>query len=92
MRAAENRRWILRATNDGITAAIDPRGRVVERLVPFEQTAALLPYDYERTQTPYTRYGDWFAWGCLAGGLGLVPLAIARGPVPAQSRDLKERL
>ena len=78
MRAAENRRWILRATNDGITAAIDPRGRVVERLVPFEQTAALLPYDYERTQTPYTRYGDWFAWGCLAGGLGLVPLAIAR--------------
>ena len=26
MRAAENRRWILRATNDGITAAIDPAG------------------------------------------------------------------
>jgi hypothetical protein len=24
MRAAENRRWILRATNDGITATIDP--------------------------------------------------------------------
>ena len=32
MRAAENRRWIIRATNDGITAVIDPRGRVTERL------------------------------------------------------------
>jgi apolipoprotein N-acyltransferase len=71
MRAAENRRWILRATNDGISASIDPRGRVVERLVPFEQTAALLPYDYERTETPYTRHGDWFAWGCLTAGLAL---------------------
>ena len=28
MRAAENRRWILRATNDGVTAVIDPAGRV----------------------------------------------------------------
>ena len=28
MRAAENRRWILRATNDGITATIDPAGRL----------------------------------------------------------------
>jgi len=51
MRAAENRRWILRATNDGISAAIDARGRVVERMVPFTQAAALMPYDYESTET-----------------------------------------
>jgi apolipoprotein N-acyltransferase len=76
MRAAENRRWILRATNDGITAAIDPRGRVVARETPFAQMAALLPFDYARGETPYTRYGDWFAWGCFALGFGLcaVPL------------------
>jgi apolipoprotein N-acyltransferase len=71
MRAAENRRWILRATNDGISASIDPRGRVVQRLAPFEQTAALVPYDYGREQTPYTRYGDWFAWTCFALGFAL---------------------
>ena len=29
MRAAENRRWILRATNDGITVTVDPAGRIV---------------------------------------------------------------
>ena len=28
MRAAENRRWILRSTNDGTTATIDPAGRL----------------------------------------------------------------
>ena len=65
MRAAENRRWILRATNDGISAAIDPRGRVVERMPPFVQTAAMLSFDYETAETPYTRYGDWFAWAVL---------------------------
>ena len=66
MRAAENRRWMLRATNDGITGAIDPAGRVVERMPAFVQTAGLLPYDYEQNETPYTRHGDWFAWGCFA--------------------------
>ncbi len=83
MRAAENRRWILRATNDGITAAIDPRGRVADRLIPFEETASLLGYNYESTQTPYTRSGDWFAWSCLAAGLALAGSRILyRLPAP----------
>jgi apolipoprotein N-acyltransferase len=71
MRAAENRRWIIRATNDGITAVIDPRGRVTERLQPFAETAGMMRYGYTSEQTLYTRYGDWFAWACLAAGLAL---------------------
>ena len=71
MRAAENRRWLLRSTNDGITAAIDPRGRVVAQMPPYTQTSALMPFDYVTGETPYTRYGDWFAWGCLGAGLAL---------------------
>jgi apolipoprotein N-acyltransferase len=78
MRAAENRRWILRATNDGITAAIDPAGRVVERVPAFVQTAGLLPYDYESAETPYTRHGDWFAWGCFASGFLMSAVSLAR--------------
>jgi apolipoprotein N-acyltransferase len=77
MRAAENRRWILRATNDGITAAIDPAGRVVARMPPFVQAAALLPYDYEQNETPYTRHGDWFAWGCFASGFLMSAVSLA---------------
>jgi apolipoprotein N-acyltransferase len=65
MRAAENRRWVLFATNDGITAMLDPAGRVEERLPPYRELAATMRFDYIRELTPYTRHGDWFAWACL---------------------------
>jgi apolipoprotein N-acyltransferase len=71
MRAAENRRWILRGTNDGITAAVDPAGRVSFRAPPYVELSAIVDYNYNRQLTPYTRFGDWFAWSCLAIGLGL---------------------
>ena len=77
MRAAENRRWILRATNDGISAAIDPRGRVRERMPPFTQAAAMMSFDYETAQTPYTRHGDWFAWACFACGFLMSAVSLA---------------
>jgi apolipoprotein N-acyltransferase len=69
MRAAENAKWIVRATNDGITAAIDPAGRVTEQLRPFRQLSAMMHYGTSKEQTPYTRHGDWFAWGCLVVGI-----------------------
>ena len=65
MRAAENRRWILRATNDGITAMIDPAGREIARLPLYTQTSAVFGYNSETALTPYVRFGDWFAWACL---------------------------
>lgn len=71
MRAAENARWLLRPTNDGITAAIDPAGRIAVRLKPFIGTTGRLPYSTAISTTPYTRLGDWFAWSSLALGLGL---------------------
>jgi apolipoprotein N-acyltransferase len=67
MRAVENHRWILRATNDGITAMIDPAGREIARLPLYTQTSAVFRYNSETVLTPYVRYGDWFAWICLAG-------------------------
>jgi len=69
MRAIENRRWIVRATNDGITAVADPAGRVTERLEPYKESAARARFSWMRETTSYTRHGDWFAWSCL--GLGL---------------------
>jgi len=78
MRAAENRRWILRATNDGITATADPAGRIRYRMPPYREMAGEVTYQFESTLTPYTRYGDWFAWSCLAAGLACVLLAWRR--------------
>ncbi len=69
MRAVENRRYIIRATNDGITAVIDPAGRITKRLPQFEEAAASVQYGAVESTTVYARHGDWFAWSCLAAGL-----------------------
>jgi apolipoprotein N-acyltransferase len=76
MRAAENRRWILRATNDGLTAVADPAGRITYMAPPYRELSASVTYGYLSNTTAYTRYGDWFAWSCLA--LGLVSCAGSR--------------
>jgi len=68
MRALENRRWLLRSTNDGITAAIDPAGRVVQRLPMYRETIDQMGFEYVEGTTFYTEHGDWFAWGCLLAG------------------------
>lgn len=65
-RAVENRRFVLRATNTGVTAVIDPLGRIVMRSGIFERSvmvAAIAPLRY---LAPYTKMGDWLAWGSLA--------------------------
>jgi apolipoprotein N-acyltransferase len=76
MRAAENRRWIVRATNDGVTAAIDPAGRVNRVLAPYTAAAATAGFNYESTQTLYTRWGDWLPVFC--GTLALLLLLFER--------------
>ena len=75
MRAAENRRWILRSTNDGITAMIDPAGRVTDQLPPYRQVAGDMRYQYVEETTFYTRHGDWFAWGSLLVGSAISVVA-----------------
>lgn len=74
MRAAENRRWLLRPTNDGITVAIDPAGRVTDILAPYKAVTGYLNYNLEREQTTYTHYGDVFAWSALF--LSFLPLVV----------------
>jgi apolipoprotein N-acyltransferase len=71
MRAVENRRYIVRSTNDGITASIDASGRIVSKLPLYQELAAFLPFGKVSEVTPYSKYGDWFAWICLIVGLGL---------------------
>jgi apolipoprotein N-acyltransferase len=65
VRAVENRRWIVRATNNGFTASVDPYGRMVQPLPPDVRAAADLPYDFRTGETLYTRFGNWFAWLCV---------------------------
>ena len=67
MRAVENGRWILRATNDGVTSAISPGGSVTAALPSYEQGFLDVGFDYRSEVTGYVRYGEWAWWLCLLG-------------------------
>ncbi|PKF72085.1 apolipoprotein N-acyltransferase [Pseudomonas fluvialis] len=58
MRALEAGRWMIRATNNGISVLIDPQGRIQSRIPPFE--AAILYGEVQAMQghTPYLRFGS----------------------------------
>ncbi|HLH37819.1 MAG TPA: hypothetical protein VKX39_01615, partial [Bryobacteraceae bacterium] len=52
-----------------ITATADPAGRIRYRMPPYREMAGQVTYRFESGLTPYTRYGDWFAWSCLIAGI-----------------------
>lgn len=60
-RAIEFRTTLVRCTNSGYTAVVDPRGKILADLPLFEEAslAVTVPV-YDRVQTTYSRYGDWF--------------------------------
>lgn len=84
-RAVENGTYLVRAANTGITAVVDPRGRVVERTQLFETTALVRDVPFVPASTFYARHGDVFAWACFAAAAGLT-LATLRERIPRRSR------
>jgi apolipoprotein N-acyltransferase len=72
MRAIENRRWLLRATNNGVTAAIDPYGRVRQSIPRHQVDALPAQYGFRDDITFYTAHGDAFAWLCAILCLGAI--------------------
>ncbi len=82
MRAAENARWILRATDNGITTVIDPAGRIVRATQQYAELAARFQYRYRQDQTFYTRHGDWFVALCAIFAATVLTSAV----LPARRR------
>jgi apolipoprotein N-acyltransferase len=79
VRAVENRRWIVRVTNNGFTVSIDPYGHVYQPLPPDVRAAVDLPYDFRTDKTIYSRFGDWFAWLCVLVSVILVAATFRKG-------------
>lgn len=79
VRAVENRRWLLRVTNNGYTASVDPYGRVTVVLPADVRAAADLAYDFRTDVTLYARYGDWFAWLCVIVSVILIARTFWKG-------------
>ena len=71
LRAAEAGRYLLRATNTGISAVIDERGRVLARVPQFSTQVLRASVPGFAGSTPYARWGDWpILIGMLAALLG----------------------
>ncbi len=81
MRAVENRRWLLRDTNTGVTTVIDPFGRMTATVQRHALTSLAAGYGYRSDLTFYTRHGDLFAELC-----GIISLALAAGMLRAGLR------
>ena len=90
VRAVENRRWLLRDTNDGYTMDVDPYGRMVAELPAHIRGQLDAPYGFRSEMTPYARFGNWFAWLCVLASVGSIGASIVSGR-KRQGRDSSER-
>jgi apolipoprotein N-acyltransferase len=72
-RAIEHRRFLVRSTNSGVSAFIDPVGRVLAHTGTFEQAALSheVAYMTPSSRTPYELYGDLPWWACTLAIAGL---------------------
>ncbi len=76
VRALESQRWLLRATNTGVTAAISPKGEVVQQIPILKQGSLLQRVQPRKGATPYLTHGDkvFYAALLLLLALGLLLL------------------
>jgi apolipoprotein N-acyltransferase len=75
LRAVETDRYLLRAGTTGISAFVDPTGRLVRDLEIGKQGIIYADFQPRKTRTPYVRFGDWFAWVAC----GVVAVVMIRG-------------
>jgi len=76
MRALEAGRWMIRATNNGVTALIDPFGRITTQVPQFQQAVMYGEVVPMQQLTPYLQWRSWplailcgllLAWALMAG-------------------------
>jgi apolipoprotein N-acyltransferase len=64
VRAVETRRYLLRAANTGISAIVDPYGRIIARTALEEETVLSGEIEVREGETLSMRAGDLLAWAC----------------------------
>lgn len=66
LRAIENRRWVVRCANGGISSFIDPMGRMYDQTKMYTEDYIQRQIEPLQETTFYTRHGDWFARICAS--------------------------
>jgi len=79
-RAVENRVFVARAANTGITGIIDPTGKILKEGGIFKREAMNGMIRLSNRKTFYTLHGDVFAWACSAFSILLLAYALTRKP------------
>ena len=79
LRAIENRRWVARSANTGISAFINQRGEIVQKTQWWKDAAIKQDINLNTELTFYTQHPDWIVFPFLIiGGLGLLFLIFVR--------------
>jgi apolipoprotein N-acyltransferase len=69
---------LVRAANTGISAVIDPDGRIRWQSPLFEPVWHVEEVTWPGAVTVYTRFGDVFAWGSALASLAVFGYGLAR--------------
>lgn len=72
LRAAEQRMWVAHTSISGISAVVDPEGRVLEQTGLFEPAVLTPTVRFATSITPYARFGDWVPNGAVLVVVGLL--------------------
>jgi apolipoprotein N-acyltransferase len=70
---------LLRSTNTGVTAAIDPFGRISQSVPRKVRTALIANYALVNEPTFYTRQGDWLAYACAIISMAVLTFSFTSG-------------
>jgi apolipoprotein N-acyltransferase len=80
LRAVENRSFLVRSANTGVSGVIDPVGRVRKATELYERAYVVDEVGLRQGPiTLYTAYGDFFAWGCSIISIVFIGMRIRRG-------------
>jgi len=82
-RSIEHRRALVRSTNTGISAIVDPVGRIDRRTAQWKRASLVGTVPLMQGRTVYAMLGDWLGWLCAAIALYGIVLARRTGRVAA---------
>jgi len=88
-RSVENRRWLVRCGNVGVSCFVDPWGRIMAAAADksgkrtYVESTSVATAVLLESQTLYTKFGDWFAYFCISGILvGAIALKVQNQKKP----------